>query len=52
MSRVFFINAELSRLLHADVKHELNIISMGVTTLQRNAAKGASGGMECIFRIS
>ena len=52
MSRVYYINAELSRFLHADAKHELNIISMGVTAFQRNAAKGASGGMECIFRIS
>lgn len=33
MSRVFYINSELSRFLHADIKHEINIISLGVTAI-------------------
>jgi hypothetical protein len=52
MSRVYYINESLSHFLQADVKHELNIINLGVTALQRNTAKGMSAGVECIFRIN
>lgn len=51
MSRVYVMNKELSRFLHADVKHQLNIISLGTTMLQKNKTKGG-GGVECIFRVS
>ena len=51
MSRVYLMNKALSKFLHADSEHKLNIISLGTTILQKNKAK-ASGGVECIFRIS
>lgn len=51
MARVYVMNKELSRFLHADHEHKLNIISLGTTILQKNKAKG-SGGVECIFRVS
>jgi hypothetical protein len=51
MGRVYLINKELSRFLHADSGKLINIISMGVTLFQRNNSKGGSG-VECIFRVS
>jgi hypothetical protein len=44
------MNKELSRFLHSDSQHKINIISLGTTILQKNKAKG-SGGVECIFRV-
>ena len=50
MKKIYFISKELSRFVHADVKHALNIINLGVVLFERNQSKG-SANMECIYRI-
>lgn len=52
MGRVLMINESLSLFMQADTKHELCLVTLGVTALQRNLARGKSAGVECIFRLS
>ena len=50
MKKVYYITKEVSDYLYTDVKHELNIINIGVLLFQRNNGR-YGGNMECIFRI-
>ena len=47
---MYYITKEVSDYLYTDVKHELNIINIGVLLFQRNNGR-YGGNMECIFRI-
>lgn len=50
MRKVSFISGPLHRLLLADSRHELNIISTGCEVFARNQAKN-SQNVECIYRV-